>query len=211
MNPLVSLNDVGVSLGGQTVLSGIDLHLDTSETVGVVGTNGSGKTTLLRLIGALIPPTSGEGTTLGARLGTAEVYPVRSLIGLIGHTPALVPELTIAENLAHASRLAGIEPDRIERALEVVGMSGAADRRFGICSHGMQRRAEIALLLLRRPKLLLLDEPMSGLDTQAQDLIGALIGTVTDSGGAVVMVSHDRSQLASCRRILSLPGGEVVE
>lgn len=209
MDPLVWLNGAGVSLGGQTALRDIDLTLKPSEVLGVVGPNGSGKTTLLRLIAALVPPRVGSGTVLGAALGTPEVYPVRRRIGLIGHSPSLIPELTIMENLVHAVRLAGLEPDRIVRALKVVGLEGASDRRFSACSHGMQRRTEIALILLRRPDLLLLDEPMSGLDEDAKGLVDALIGRVTGNGGGVVMVSHETSHLSSCHRILGLPGGAI--
>ncbi len=207
MNSLVSLNGVGVSLGGQTILGGIDLEVSRGTTIGVVGPNGSGKTTLLRLIATLVRPDRGEGTTLDARLGTPEVYPVRRRIGLIGHAPSLIPELTIEENLIHAGRLAGLETSRIGKALEVVGLGGAAGRRFSACSYGMQRRTEIALILLRRPEVLLLDEPMSGLDSQARALIDAMVDRVVSEGGGVVMVSHDPAHLASCEQIVELPTG----
>lgn len=211
MDPLVSLTGAGVSLGGQTVVRDISLTLNPSDVLGVVGNNGSGKTTLLRMIATLTRPNGDAGTVLGATLGTSQVYPIRQRIGLIGHTPALIPELTIEENLTHVARLGGLDPTRIGPVLRAVGLAGAAQRRVSASSHGMQRRTEIALLLLRRPDLILLDEPMSGLDIEATALIDALIARVTATGGAVVMVSHEPSHLSACHQILHLPDGRLEE
>lgn len=207
MQRLVSLDAVGVSLGGQPVLRGVSLALGPSEVVGIAGPNGSGKTTLLRLMATLVPPDDGRGTVLGSSLGTGEAYAVRNRIGLIGHSPALVPELTLQENLEHAARLAGIAPGKVDKALAVVGLTRASGRRASASSHGMLRRTEIALLLLRRPTLLLLDEPLSGLDESSSRLVVGLVDRTVENGGAVVMVSHEPSHLARCSRILTLGGG----
>lgn len=210
MDPLISLTGVNVSLGGQPVLKDIALTVEPGEVLGVVGPNGSGKTTLLRLLSTLVPPTAvHHGVVLGARLGSAEVYKVRRRIGLMGHAPALIPELTIGENLRHAAVLADIAPERIERVLDVVGLGAASTRRINASSHGMQRRTEVALLLLRRPELLLLDEPKSGLDAEASALIDSLIDRVTEDRGGAIIVSHEPSHLNRCQRIFRLPDGTV--
>ena len=210
MDRLVLLEGIGVSLGGSTVLRAVDVEIGAGEILGVSGPNGAGKTTLLRLLATLIAPASGTGEVLGAGLGTTEAFAVRARIGMISHRPTVIAELTIEENLQHAITLAGLERSRVEKALRVVGLDGAAAIRGGAASFGMLRRVEVARLLITAPTLLLLDEPYSGLDVEAQDLIGALVGRTTSSGGAVVMVSHDSGQLAtSADRLLGLASGRL--
>ncbi|HEU4916586.1 MAG TPA: ATP-binding cassette domain-containing protein [Acidimicrobiia bacterium] len=206
----VTLDEAGVSLGGLVVLRGISLSIGPAEVLGIAGPNGSGKTTLLRLLATLARPDQGSGRVLGATLGTAEVYAIRHDIGLIGHVPALIQELTLRENLQHAARLAGEDVSRIDRALRVVGLEAAADRKVGQSSHGMLRRAETARLLLTRPRLLLLDEAFSGLDISARELIDTLVERSVSAGGSVVMVSHDATQLASrADRIMHIASGRI--
>jgi heme exporter protein A len=206
----VVLEDVGVSLGGQPVLRDVSLSVAHGEVLGVAGPNGSGKTTLLRLLATLIEPDNGEGSVLGAALGTPEVYGVRHHIGLMSHTPAVIGELSLRENLEHGARLAGKDPKRIEAALRVVGLDEAADRRGEASSFGMLRRTEAARLLITGPRLLLLDEAFSGLDVDAQELIDALILRTTESNGAVVVVSHNAAHLADrAGRVMSLFAGRL--
>ena len=173
MSPLVRLEGIGVSLGGRPVLREVDLEVESGESVGISGPNGSGKTTVVRLIATLLSPDRGSGRVMGRDLGLADIHEVRRHVGLIGHTPALIPELSLRENLQHFGKLAGVAEDRIEPVLEVVGLARASERRAEASSFGMKRRVEVALLLLRKPKLVLLDEAISGLDEAAADLIDA--------------------------------------
>ena len=206
----VTLQNAGVSLGGHAVLRGISLSLGPSDVLGVAGPNGSGKTTLLRLLATLVRLDEGSGRVLGASLGSSDVYAIRPDIGLIGHVPALISELSLRENLEHAARLAGKEIAGVDRSLRVVGLEGAADRKATQSSHGMLRRAEVARLLLTKPRLLLLDEAFSGLDTSARDLIDALIERAVSGGGSVVMVSHDATHLVDrCARIMTISSGRL--
>ena len=210
MGTHVELEDAVVSLGGQTILRDLTLSLGAHEVLGIAGPNGSGKTTLLRLLATLTAPGQGTGRVLGAALGTSEIYGIRREIGLIGHIPTMIGELTLRENLEHATRLIGGDPARSQRALEVVGLAEAADRKVEQSSFGMLRRTEAARLLITRPKLLLLDEAFSGLDIDAQELIDALIARTTENGGAVVMVSHDAGHLADrASRVLGISAGRL--
>lgn len=209
VQPVVVLEGVGLSRGGSALLRDVDLSIGPGEVVGVAGPNGSGKTTLLRLLATLVRPDRGQGTILGKSLGTPEARTVRTRIGLIGHEPALIPELTLAENLAHSARLSGLGTDRIGPALDAVGLAAAADRPARAASRGMQRRVEIAHMLFRRPELLLLDEAASGLDADAVGLVDALTTRVTGSGGAVVTVSHDAAHLTGSTRTVAISGGRL--
>lgn len=211
MDQIVEMRGCAVSLGGRPVLTGLDLALAPGSTLGVAGPNGSGKTTLVRALATLCAINDGTYRLFGVDVTDGPLTRLRSRIGLIGHQPALIPELTLTENLVHVARLAGQDEGRVGHALDVVGLGGAAERRASACSFGMQRRVEIAHLLLTRPDLLLLDEAGSGLDDSARDLIGALISSVRARGGACVFVSHDRTQLdALCDSVMRIQEGALV-
>lgn len=210
VEPVVSFENAGVSLGGRPVLREIDLIVEPGEAVGIAGPNGSGKTTLVRAAATLIAIDLGRLRVLGSDSGAPGLVAVRRSIGLIGHQPAVIPDLTLFENLDHIARLGGFDRERVGRALDVVGLSGAADRRAEACSFGMLRRLEIAHLLLARPQLLLLDEAASGLDEAARDLISALVGSVRERNGGCLVVSHDRSQLETLTdRVLTIANGTL--
>lgn len=192
------------------VLAGVDMTVEPGEKVGIVGPNGSGKTSLLSVLATLQTPSGGEGQVLGAKLGTRDVIPVRPHIGLSGHQPALYDELSLAENLAHVARLSGIDPVHAEAALDQVGLSAAAGRRASACSNGMRRRADLARLLMIRPRLALLDEAQAGLDATAVAIVDALSARTVADDGAVIMVSHDATQLESrVDRIVRLIDGRT--
>lgn len=139
-----------------------------------------------------------------------DVRTIRPLIGMIGHRPSLIPELTLRENLMHLARLGGEDLERVDAVLDVVGLADASDRRVTAASFGMQRRTEVAHLLLRSPELVLLDEAISGLDGAAQDLVAAVISRTTGNGGGVITVSHDQARLSiSSDRVLVLAAGRL--
>ena len=206
--PLI-LTSAGIGLGGFTILRDVTVSVGPGEVIGVVGGNGSGKTTLIRMMATLLSPRSGDGSVLGARMGTSEVYPVRQRIGLITHIPAVIPELTLADHLQHVVRLSGLDTGRIPAALRAVGLDGAAERKGGDSSFGMLRRTEVARLLIAEPEILLLDEAFSGLDSEAVSLIDAVIERTITREGAVVIVSHDRSQMRVAERVFAIDGGTL--
>lgn len=210
MESVVHFADAGVSLGGRPVLRNVDLLVRPGESVGVAGPNGSGKTTLIRAAATLVGVDHGSIAVLGRQLDAGGLVDVRRSIGLIGHQPSLLPELTLTENLEHVARLAGLDVSRVASALDVVGLTDAADRRAEAVSFGMKRRVEIAHLLITKPLLLLLDEAASGLDDSARELVDALVRSVCGRGGGCLVVSHDRSQLEDLTsRVLSLSGGRL--
>lgn len=188
---IVDLKKVSVRAGAVHILQDLSLTVEAGEAVGIFGSNGAGKTTLLRLIATLQPSAGGACSILGIDATTVARYEVRNRIGYVGHVPGLYPELTLAENLHFVADARGLDPEAGANALELVGLGGAARRRADHCSHGMQRRAEFARIIMTEPELLLLDEPHSALDMSAVDLVDALVQRTLDSGGAVVLASHD--------------------
>ena len=207
---LAELDAVSVRVGAVHILRSVDLSLPAGDAVGVFGANGAGKTTLLRLLATLQPLTGGRGRVLGADLDADARYDVRPRIGYVGHVPGLYPEMTLADNLRFIARARGIPTEAADDALTAVGLGRAAGRLTERCSHGMQRRAEFARVLMTEPDLLLLDEPHSALDADAVDLVDTLVRRTTEAGGAAVLVSHDRDRVAKIAdRTVEIAGGTI--
>lgn len=210
MPRLAYLDKVSVVLGGQTILQDIDFTLEGSRVAGVTGPNGSGKTTLLRTLATLVRIESGRGEVLGTNLDDSDLSQVRPSIGLIGHSPTTIPHLSLWENLDHVARLSGRDRSLVDDVLHVVGLDEVSARSAKDSSYGMQRRLEVARLLLTNPRLLLLDESVSGLDAAASELVSALIERTVSKGGGVVLVSHDSGLLErSCQSLFLLDQGRL--
>lgn len=208
---LIELSDVTVRIGTATIARNADFVVGNGEAIGLFGPNGAGKTTLLRVLATLRRPASGTATVLGADVATSHRFAVRHKIALVGHTPALYPELSLAENTRFAADISGQDADRVYEVLAAVGLAGAADRRAGRTSHGMQRRAEFARVLLQQPRLLLLDEPYNTLDEDAAALVAMVVERTVASGGAAVLVSHDRERVGPLiGRSVELKSGRLV-
>lgn len=200
-----------VALAGRfPALSGVDLDIAAGEVVAVLGPNGAGKTSLLRACAGLVPVTSGEAVVLGCDL-RAERSQVRRRVGLLGHAPSLYDELTAPENVRFAVRAAGLDTDRVDGALERLGLVGRL-RRTPVMrmSAGQRRRTALAVLVARSPELWLLDEPHAGLDADARALVDALVSEVAASGATVVLTSHEPGLAAPLAdRVVVIAGGRV--
>ena len=209
-NPHVEFRGVATRIGVTTVLREVDLIVYPGESVGLFGSNGAGKTTLLRVIATLLRPSGGRAKVLGVDLASQDRFNIRPRLGLIGHSPALYPELSLAANLEFSARIAGATTDAAHDALAVVGLGQAANRLAGEASHGMQRRVEFAREIMLQPELLLLDEPHSALDPSAIELVEHIVAGVLHRNGAVVLVSHDIERVAPMvTRTAELTGGTV--
>lgn len=162
------------------------------EVLAIKGSNGSGKSTLLRIIATALRLTRGSCRVFGHDV-TAEAREVRPLIGLLGHSPALYQDLTVAENILFSARMACIpdDPRAIDAAIRAVGLHRVANERARNLSSGMQRRVAIARLMMLAPRLLLLDEPHNSLDDEGVQLVDQLVRSTRAAGCAAVIVTHD--------------------
>ena len=184
----IELTDLGRAYGERVALTGVTLEVEEGETLAVFGANGAGKTTLLRILAALLRPHHGDAKVFGHPL-PREGWAVRGKIGFLGHDPLLYRDLTARENLQFHARLHSVDESRVEDLLVAVGMQRRADDPVRELSRGMVQRLATARAVLHDPPLLLLDEPWSGIDPGARELLEPLIGK--SAGKTRVLVSHD--------------------
>jgi heme exporter protein A len=189
-------------------LDRVSFALPAGQTLVVLGPNGAGKTTLLKVLSTLLRPHDGSVRVLDCELPD-QAWKLRGQIGYLGHEPALYRSLTARENLRFAARLHGIGDERIDELLDAVGLARRADDRVEEFSRGMRQRIAAARAVLHRPKLLLLDEPLSALDPHAVDLLDPLIGRA--SGVTRILVTHDVQRgRAEADAVMALRGGRAV-
>ena len=184
------------SFGRVRLLRGIDLSLRSGEVLAVIGPNGAGKTTLLRLLAGLMRPSAGEILVLGQRLGR-DSDTARRAIGLLGHQSLLYDDLTLLENLTFAARLYRLaRPQAIAAgALDAAGLSHRADELPRRLSRGLVQRAAIARAVLHSPRVLLLDEPFTGLDASAADRLRSDLRERVGKGLGLVVVTHQLAEV----------------
>jgi heme ABC exporter ATP-binding subunit CcmA len=212
--PLVEARGLTRSYGAVRALRGVDLTLRAGEVLLVLGPNGAGKSTLLRSLAGLLRPQAGSVTVAG-RLLSREDPSARRPIGLLSHESLLYDELSLLENLMFVARLYDL-PDaraRSEAALAAQGLLERKAERPRSLSRGMLQRAAIARALLHDPRLLLLDEPFTGLDAVAADRLRSLLATHRTADRAMVIVTHHASEawdLATRVGVL-VAGGWVLE
>ena len=194
------------------MLSGLDLTLAEGETLAVVGPNGAGKTTLLRILAGLLRPSAGEVRLDGRSVRTADPAS-RAAIGLLSHRAMLYDDLTLQENLEFAARLHGL-PDpagAAREALAQVELDSRAGDSPRTLSRGLLQRAALCRALLHHPRLLLLDEPFTGLDVQAAERLRALLAARRPVGLGTIVVTHQVSEIWDlATRVLVLVGGRWV-
>jgi len=211
MAPAVLLTTAVCVTGRFPALAGVDLAVAQGEVVVLEGPNGAGKTSLLRLCAGLLPLTGGEGTVLGCDL-RRDAPALRRRVGMLGHAAALYDDLTVAENVRFSAKAAGASVSNLDAVLDRLELGGRVRRTpVGRLSAGQRRRVALALLVMRRPELWLLDEPHAGLDAGARAVLGELVSEVVGEGATVLLASHEpEASLPLADRVVSLVGGRVV-
>lgn len=178
--------------GLKTILRGLDFSVEPGEFVALLGPNGAGKTTFLRILASLSRPSMGSVKVAGYSLPN-ESAQVRAKLGVVSHLPLLYPDLTAEENLQFYARMYGITNfgPRITRVLEMVGLEARRKDLVRTFSRGMQQRLAIGRAVLHDPEVMLFDEPYTGLDQDASEMLDDVLRTVAAKGRTVVMTSHD--------------------
>ena len=178
----------------------------------LLGANGTGKTTLLRILAGLIKPSAGTVSVLGLD-STREAQQIRRCIGFVGHQSYLYEELTIWENLLFFARMYTVShaQERAHDLVRRIGLERRAHERVGTLSRGQLQRVALSRALLHAPHLLLLDEPDTGLDCEAIELIDALLAEHITLGGSILFTTHLLERvLQQSDQIVMLSSGRVV-
>ena len=191
----IEASDIARRYGTSWVLRGVSLHVDAGEVVGLMGANGSGKSTLLRILATLLRPHRGAARVWGHDV-VRDAPDVRALIGYLAHSPGLYDDLTARENLAFVASMLARDARDVDRVLERVDLEGVADNQVRALSAGMQRRVALARLIMIRPRMLLLDEPYSNLDTAGIELMNSLVSEWADQGTSALLVLHELAPAA---------------
>lgn len=210
--PAIEAHDLVKSFGPRVALAGVELSVEAGTFVVLVGPNGAGKTTLLRILATLTRPTSGAIRIAGLD-PLKEGAAVRRQIGFLSHHTLLYEDLTAEQNLAFYAQMYGLAdgPARIAELLERVELS--ARRHDLVCtySRGMQQRLSVARAVLHRPKVLLLDEPYTGLDPLAAESLTDLLNDLADEGCTLLLTTHNlESDLHVGQRTVVLLRGSIV-
>ncbi|HJN66940.1 MAG: ATP-binding cassette domain-containing protein [Gammaproteobacteria bacterium] len=220
MTALVRSRGLICRLGNQLVLNGTDFDVADHESIALLGSSGSGKSTLLRVIAGLETARQGELAIDGkvaSHDGRILIPPHRRGIAMMFQDLALWPNLTVAENVRLGLSGLRLSRDqsqaRIEHALDLCDISELADRRPGTLSGGQQQRLALARALAMRPKLLMLDEPLGGLDLITKQAVLQQIAELkAELGFAVILVTHDPVEVYSlCNSLAVLENGRIVE
>jgi len=201
------------SYGPRRALDRVSFTVEAGEIFGLLGPNGGGKTTLFKILSTLIPLTEGSARIFSRDIAS-EMHAVRELIGVVFQAPSLDKKLRVKENLVHQGHLYGLSgtdlENRIEQALQQLGLSDRSQDLVEKLSGGLQRRVEIAKALLHRPKLLLLDEPSTGLDPGARKDLWETLMRLRKEGTTVVLTTHLMEEAEKCGRLAILDHGSVV-
>ncbi|HEY4033747.1 MAG TPA: heme ABC exporter ATP-binding protein CcmA [Ktedonobacteraceae bacterium] len=211
-SPSVEICQLKKSFGLKPILRSVDLTLQQGQRMALLGANGAGKTTILRILAGLIKPSAGTVSVLGLDI-IQDVQQIRRCVGFVGHKPYLYEELTILENLLFFARMYTVPhgQERVRELVRHVGLERRMHERVGALSRGQVQRVAWARALLHVPRLLLLDEPDTGLDRDGGELIDALLTEHIATGGSILFTTHLLERvLQQSDRIVILGNGRVV-
>ncbi len=205
----VSIRRLQRRFGATPVLRSLDLDIRRGECLALFGPNGAGKSTLLRTLAGLLRADAGDVEVFGRALPADAA--LRRRIGYLGHDAFLYRDLDAAENLTYYGRLFGVhDRGRATALLREVGLERFTSRRVGTFSRGMLQRLGLARALLHEPDLLLLDEPLTGLDPEGADVLSRMLARLREDGVTVLMATHDIARaLESATRAVILQRGRV--
>lgn len=203
----VTIDGLSVHFDGHAALVDVDLRIPAGARTGVIGPNGSGKTTLLRAISGLVAPTAGEVLVDGHRPGRADVAHVLQATVVNEQVPLTVTEVVRMGRYAHhgvLGRLTAHDHAIVEEAMARLAISDLGTRHLGELSGGQRQRVYVAQGLAQKADVLLLDEPITGLDLVSEEAISRIIDEEAAAGRTVVLTTHDVATAATCDMVVLL-------
>ena len=209
---MIAARELRKTYGSNVVIDGVSFTLSGGQCLALLGPNGAGKTTLLRILATLLRPTSGA-LHVGGVDALREPERVRPLLGMVAHGSYVYEDLTARENLRFWEIMRGgdASPARLMAALAQVELDGVADERVRTFSAGMKRRLALARVLLGQARVLLLDEPFTGLDRRGRKWVHEFLQAFKTAGGAAVVATHSfGGGLGVADRVGILMGGRLL-
>src|SRR5512143_30081 len=209
---VIETRALGRRFAGVPALHALDLTVGAGEAVAIFGPNGAGKSTLLRLLATLLRPSAGA-LRLFERAVDDGGAAARRRVGFLSHQSFLYPDLTPTENLDFYARMFRVArpAERVRGLIERVGLTGWAHRPVRTLSRGLEQRCALARALVHEPELLLLDEPFTGLDVDASDMLTGMLRETHANGTTLLMTTHDMARgFEVCRRAIILNRGRLV-
>jgi ABC-2 type transport system ATP-binding protein len=210
---MISVEKLSKYYGGFRAIDNVSFRINEGEIVGLLGLNGAGKSTILKVLGCFLLPSDGKASVSGFSVDE-NPHEIRKLIGYLPDTPPLYDEMTVRSYLEYVAKLKNVASNKVKERVEAVmdqtNTTGVQEKRLGELSHGYRQRVGIGQALVHDPKVLILDEPINGLDpvqiVEMRDLIISLKGRYT-----VVLSSHILSEITrTCDRILIVDKGRLV-
>jgi ABC-2 type transport system ATP-binding protein len=214
MTTALEIQDIHKWFGSHHVLDGFSLRVEQGEVMGLLGPNGCGKSTVLKIVCKLLSLDAGQVLLMGKPLSELS-YRARGLVGLCSQDAALYPDLLPAENLHFFARLHGLldqdRQHRVAELMEIFELEKFANTPVGQLSGGWQQRLHLAVSLVHRPKLLVLDEPTAAVDVEARMDLWRLIEGLRDSGTTILLTSHHLAEAERlCSRVALMRSGKVL-
>ena len=214
MTTALEIQDIHKWFGSHHVLDGFSLRVEQGEVMGLLGPNGCGKSTVLKIVCKLLSLDAGEVRLMGKPLSELS-YRARGLVGLCSQDAALYPDLLPAENLHFFARLYGLSDrdrqQRVAELMEIFELEKFANTRAGQLSGGWQQRLHLAVSLVHRPTLLVLDEPTAAVDLEARMDLWRLIEGLRDRGTTILLTSHHLAEAERlCSRVALMRNGKVL-
>jgi len=213
-DPVLRARGLVKRYGARTALAGVDLELDRGECLGLLGPNGAGKTTFLRLLLGHTPPTAGSLEVLGLPV-PRRAREARARLGVVPQHDNLDPDFTVEENLRAYAAYFGLPrreaEARLPELLRFAALEGRAGARIHQLSGGMQRRLTLARALVNDPELLILDEPTTGLDPQARQLLWQRLRELLGRGKTLLLTTHYMEEAERlCDRVVVMDAGRIL-
>ena len=206
---MIEVKNLTVRFGQTEVLHGISCQFPSGQITGLMGRNGSGKTVLLKAVCGLAVPARGQILVDGRALTPENAHTFS--MGALIETPGFLREYSGMKNLSFLASLTGKNPEaRSRAAMETVGLDWRSKKRVGAYSLGMRQRLGLAQAMLEDPEILILDEPMNGLDHEAIGELRGLLCGLSERGKTIVLASHYQEDLRElCQRVYQMDGGRL--
>ena len=208
-----TIQTFGISreFNGITVLNDINLALESGKIYGLIGRNGSGKTVLMKIICGFLMPSKGYVLINGRKLGKDIDFPENT--GIIIEAPTFLAHLNAYQNLKNLADIRGIiGPDEIRQSISAVGLDPNSNKKVGKFSLGMRQKLGIAQAIMESPKILILDEPMNGLDHESINQIRKLLLEQKNNGVTILLASHNKDDITVlCDKIYNMNSGILTE